>query len=1652
MADKKEKEQIRNKIKKARNVFTRLNRMFRDGPIVKTSLSGKIDTSFTKASLGHLLNSNIYNSSTFFNQGYDRSCLRLDTKIPVPGKEKFVSLGELIEKYPNGEKFIVYTYDHDKKKIVPAYAHHPRSSGVKETVRVTFDDGSHLICTSDHQCMVRSGDFVDAGELKVGDSMMPFNRFKINSAYERNGRKHRNYDLIYTMDRRYKNGVQSEHKLIAEWKLGRNIDGKKEHVHHLDYNSENNNPENLAVLSPSEHLKIHKQHNHKLWEDPAMRKKIMDGIQRAWDEDTGERRAKLIEYNKREDVKELRRQHLLNNNPMNNPISRKKAALAISGEKNYGYRHDLSEENILDSAVRNGYVLKLVCKEFGARWETINRRIKKWGYSNWKNFVETNEAKINHKVVSVESCGKFEVGDLTVDGYENFATDSIVVHNSRYSDLAEMEYYPELNAALNLYSDETITYDEKGNVLRIVTENDQIKLLLEELFYDTINFEFNGWSWIRSLCKWGDHFLLNMVDPEHGIVGVLPIPVQEVEREEGFDPANPMAVRYRWSTQNKILNNWQITHFRLLGNDTYAPYGTSVLEGARRIWRQLNLLEDAVMVYRIVRSPERRVFKIDVGNVAPDEVPAFMEKIKTQAKKDQVVDSSSGQIDLRYNALPLWKDTPVPLLDGRVLTLEELAKEYSDKKENWVYSIDDITNELKPGKIVWAGKNYSDAKLLKVTLDDGSFVYSAPEHPFILRDGTSRRADELTENDSLMPYYTRVNKNGYETTYDPGKNKVVNTHNVNLEDMFCGSCDDDAGDYEEDLYMNHKVALIEVADFTDDVYCMTIEGKNGEQDRHNFAICGLRDSGNVYKNGIFVKNTVEDDYFIPVRGDMSSEIETLAGGSYTGDVDDIEYFQKKLFAALQIPRAYLGYDEAIGCLVGDTLIPLMDGRTLSIEDIAKEYESGKTNWVYSYDVESNKISAGKVSWGGITKSVDKVYHITLDNGEKISCTDNHPFLLRDGEYVRADSLAVNQSVMPLYRKKSSKQGGDFLNGYDMVYDVESNKWEYTHKVVSRDCDINVHESCNDEGYKVVHHMTFDKLNNSPENLMLIGKRAHGKIHGELAKRNLLSEKSRAKLRETMKTESYAKNHLEGVLRAWENDDGTRSAAIAKANKEYGKIELMHTRLAELKNAGIIDLSGENNCWFIERPKFDDVVNTVANRGIFKKEGVRDHLECSLNGLDEVIAEHGFGSWYDFTSKYDKTRKGRKIKFLDLNQLSLLAAKCDTKKEFYSTSGISATGFKNYCTRTGIDYKVWLNENMSNNNHKITSIDVELLGSKLPVYDITVDRFHNFATAAGVFVHNSKSTLAAEDVRWARTIQRVQRVIVSELTKMAIIHLFIHGYEGEDLIDFDIKLSNPSNIAEQQKLELWRTRFEIAGNIPEGYFDREFVQKNIFQLSNREIAVIKSKRIEDKKEDIELENMQLPADGEVGGGGGGGFGGGGGGDLFGDEGGGDLFGDEGGGEDLFGDEGGGEDFSGAGGEEDVGGGGLFAHTERSSDLVILEEEGSEESEDDEDEEPRERDEDYKYKHNRQRIDRTGPDGLEMPDLVNLGDLGTTFSNKKKNRGDEINPLRNMSSEQRETKKLDFEVKRLISDLEKNVPRKLKALLETEETEDNEESEE
>ena len=269
-----------------------------------------------------------------------------------------------------------------------------------------------------------------------------------------------------------------------------------------------------------------------------------------------------------------------------------------------------------------------------------------------------------------------DAGTSNIDSsaYELFRKSNSAIYNTamsaygsydrmaRSADFGEMEYSPEIASALDIYSEEICAADEHGQVLHVHSNNPQVEILLNDLFLDTLNVDFNLPSWARNLCKYGDFFLFNDVSPEHGIINAFPIPVNEIEREEGYDPDDPMAVRFRWITQgNQVLENWQISHFRLLGNDAFLPYGSSVLEPARRIWRQLILIEDAMLVYRVVRSPERRVFYVDVGNVPPEDIGNYMEQVQTTLKRNQVVDQTSGRVDLRYNPLSVDEDYYLPV-------------------------------------------------------------------------------------------------------------------------------------------------------------------------------------------------------------------------------------------------------------------------------------------------------------------------------------------------------------------------------------------------------------------------------------------------------------------------------------------------------------------------------------------------------------------------------------------------------------------------------------------------------------------------------------------------------------------------------------------------------------------------------------------------------------------------------------------------------------------------------------------------------------------------------------------------------------------------------------------------------------------------------
>ena len=580
-------------------------------------------------------------------------------------------------------------------------------------------------------------------------------------------------------------------------------------------------------------------------------------------------------------------------------------------------------------------------------------------------------------------------------------------------------------------------------------------------------------------------------------------------------------------------------------------HNCSYLNAARRHWRMLSLMEDMMLIYRLERSIERRVYKIYVGAIDDADVQAYVENIANNFKRTPIIDPMTGQIDLRKNILPVHKDTPIPLLDGRTITIEQLSKEFNEGKENYVYSVQDKTLKIVPGKVVWCGKNYTAEKLIRITLDDGSHFDLAAEHELIMRDGTKKRADEVSVGESVMPFYRKVDKNSkklfdrYEKVFNPNSGKYEFTHriiaetvekgneqyntvhhkdfnkynnspsnlmwmdyhehhkmhgdlarkiwkdpikrkshienlskacrgrimtkeakekiskaikskyasgefdfvkeisrkniieynksekgiecrrkqgiklgyreefkayneselhkqhdeirkvatakswegngrtnrvqkmNIHFDDFIWDSLRDNIlhkkivnrktmleyindklighlieindnkrlesnhfisrevlenrvrergfgtiTEYIKSMLKNHKIAKIETIG-GDDVYCMTVVGQNGEEDRHNFAIRSLKADGSLNDSGCFVSNCVDQDIFIPVRDQNApTPIDTLSAAQNLTAMDDIKFVQDKVCTALRIPKTFLNFEEAQG-----------NGNNLALEDI-----------------------------------------------------------------------------------------------------------------------------------------------------------------------------------------------------------------------------------------------------------------------------------------------------------------------------------------------------------------------------------------------------------------------------------------------------------------------------------------------------------------------------------------------------------------------------------------------------------------------------------------------------------------------------------------------------------------------------------------------
>ena len=294
-----------------------------------------------------------------------------------------------------------------------------------------------------------------------------------------------------------------------------------------------------------------------------------------------------------------------------------------------------------------------------------------------RKVVDTDDRQMNTNFVNLRD----RYTKLQRSYYEtNQGAQSMAYHQVRrelFRDYDSMDNDPIIASALDIYADESTTKNEYGDVLQIKSSNENVSAILHNLFYDVVNIEFNLWPWVRNLVKYGDFFLALEIAEGKGIINAIPYSVYNTERLEGTDPMNQNYVKFKVELDRfgkKEYENYEMAHFRLLSDTNFLPYGKAMIENGRRVWKQLSLMEDAMLIHRIMRAPEKRVFKIDIGNINPQEVDNYMQKIINKMKKTPFVDKNSGDYNLKYNIQNLTEDFFLPVRGGDSGTsIENLA-------------------------------------------------------------------------------------------------------------------------------------------------------------------------------------------------------------------------------------------------------------------------------------------------------------------------------------------------------------------------------------------------------------------------------------------------------------------------------------------------------------------------------------------------------------------------------------------------------------------------------------------------------------------------------------------------------------------------------------------------------------------------------------------------------------------------------------------------------------------------------------------------------------------------------------------------------------------------------------------------------------------
>lgn len=728
----------------------------------------------------------------------------------------------------------------------------------------------------------------------------------------------------------------------------------------------------------------------------------------------------------------------------------------------------------------------------------------------------------------------------------------------RYLEFVRMDADPEVNAALDILA-EFCTQKLKGSKSpftinwRHKATNSEIKILGEYLqqWNRLQNFDTKIFRIVRNTFKFGDSFFIRdpenfkwyWVDPgkvikvivnesdgkkpeqyiikdlapnfEHLVATQLTTVINPrqvtggagaayfssggTNRQTGGQwPSAASGSRFGLAETEYAINAEHVVHLSLSeGLDDNYPFGISLLENIFKVYKQKELLEDAVLIYRIHRAPERRVFHIDVGNMPSHMAMAFVERIKTELHQKRIPTSNGGCLAM---------DTKIPLQDGRTLTIEQLAQEHNQGKTNWCFSCNPQTGYITSGLITWAGVTQSSAEVIKLILDNGQTIVCTPDHKFPTFEGKIEAKDlkvnrdivrgvkfdhkivkiELLKDPITVGTLTIDGEEIYHNYHTFALDIDIFTYNSNIidsgynplsigEDYFFPKCLDlntelklldgrtitlQQAMTEYNLGITNKILTINPN---------TLEFESGEiiwagKTRLFAQLVEVKLSNNTS-----VRCT-SDHKFILADGSAREAYELFCGDQIASvdqtiyvekvnwinkraDTGDITIYSTNenhnflLANGIFVHNSTEGRGSDVttlpgGCFAMDTKIDLLDGRSLSIREIEDELRTRNSAlWTYSCEPITGKVVPGLITWAGVTQSSAKVMKITLENNQEIVCTPDHKFCVRDQKFRSACELKAGDRLISFHTRGESHS--------KQYYDRSNLSWTSIYRLINQ---------------------------------------------------------------------------------------------------------------------------------------------------------------------------------------------------------------------------------------------------------------------------------------------------------------------------------------------------------------------------------------------------------------------------------------------------------------------------------------------------------------------------------------------------------------------------------------------------------------------------